>query len=146
MKSLAKLLSLSLVVILSQGIWFAGNIGALGFTPHTPIIISSSVASNEACQGVGLVSGTGGCENQTNGSQLNSVLATFINVFSAIVGLVAVIMIIVAGLQFITANANPQNIAKARSSLLYAIVGLVVVVLAQVIVHFVITQASAAVK
>ena len=102
---------------------------------------ANNPAVNEACVGVGLTSGNG-CTD--NGIQLSTTLGVIINIFSAIVGLVAVIMIIVAGLQFITANANPQNIAKARSSLLYAIVGLVVVVLAQVIVHFVINQASTA--
>ena len=143
MKQIVKLFNSSFVLIVVTGILNVSTVGALGFNPlHT----FASTASNEACQGAGLVTGTGGCENQTNGSQINSTLATFINILSAIVGLVAVIMIIVAGLQFMTANGNPQNIAKARTSLLYAIVGLVVVVLAESLVHFVINQASIAAK
>jgi cytochrome bd-type quinol oxidase subunit 2 len=144
MKLIVKLFSSSLAILAVAGLLNTASVGALAqFPPHAFI---DSVAANEACQGAGLVFGIGGCENQTNGSQVNSTLTTFINIFSAIVGLVAVIMIIVSGLQFMTSSGNAQNIAKARSTLLYAIVGLVIVVLAQVIVHFVITQATTVAK
>jgi cytochrome bd-type quinol oxidase subunit 2 len=143
MKLLAKLLSFSLFVMMSEGIWFAGSAGALAVITPTPAVVSS-VAANEACQGAGL--GSGSACNSSSALQINTTLGAIINIFSAIVGLVAVIMIIVAGLQFITASGNAQNIAKARSTLLYAIVGLVIVVLAQVIVHFIINQATTAAK
>ena len=135
MKLIVKQFGSSLIIIAVAGILNVATVSAAGFAAAT----ASNPAANEACQGVGLFSGSG-CTD--NGSQLNTTLGTFINIFSAIVGLVAVIMIIVAGLQFITANANPQNIAKARTSLIYAIVGLVIVVIAQALVHFVITKAS----
>ena len=139
MKLLVKLLSFSLFVMMTQGIWLTVSAGALAVRTPTHVVVSS-VAANEACQGAGL--GAGSACNSNNTVQINNTLGTIINIFSAIVGLVAVIMIIVAGLQFITASGNAQNIAKARSTLLYAIVGLVIVVLAQVIVHFIITQAT----
>ena len=41
-------------------------------------------------------------------------------------------MIIVAGLSFITANGDAQAIAKARGSIIYALVGIVIVGIAQV--------------
>ena len=139
MKLITKLFGSSLVIIAVTFVFNCASVGALGLSPTNFFAISN--AANEACQGVGLVSGQWMSDN---GIQVNTTLDTIINIFSAIVGLVAVIMIIVAGLQFITANANPQNIAKARTSLIYAIVGLVIVVLAQVIVHFVISQATSA--
>lgn len=139
MKLIAKLFSSSLAIIVATSVLNISSVGVLALSPTQTFAISN--AANEACQGLNLVSGNGCADN---GTQLNTTLDVIINIFTAIVGLVAVIMIIIAGLQFITANANPQNIAKARNSLLYAIVGLVVVVLAQVIVHFVIGQATAA--
>ncbi len=139
MKLISKISGSRLAVFVSTSLLTITSVGVLALYPLQTFAISNS--ANEACQGVGLVSGNGCADN---GTQLNTTLDVFINIFTAIVGLVAVIMIIVAGLQFITANAEPQNVAKARSSLLYAIVGLVVVVIAQVIVHFVITQASTA--
>jgi cytochrome bd-type quinol oxidase subunit 2 len=118
-------------------------VGVTYADPATSLLSTSSGSASEACQGVGLFdSNTGTCGDQ--GKAANDALATIINFFSVIVGIVAVIMIIVSGLQFMTANGNPQNIAKARSSLMYAIIGLVIVVLAQVIVHFAISQALTA--
>ncbi|MCX6720112.1 MAG: hypothetical protein NTV36_03350 [Candidatus Staskawiczbacteria bacterium] len=50
-------------------------------------------------------------------------------IWPAFIGL-AVIMIIVAGLLFITSNGAPEKISQARMSLLWAIVGIVVAILA----------------
>lgn len=54
-----------------------------------------------------------------------------------IVGTVAVVMIIVAAVQMTTSAGDPGKVAKAKKTLLYAIIGLVVVVLAYAIAHFV---------
>lgn len=50
-------------------------------------------------------------------------------VWEIFIGL-AVIMIIVAGVLFLTANGNPEKIAQARTALLWGIVGIAVGVLA----------------
>lgn len=103
--------------------------------------VSYADAKADVCASIG------GCNtnaNQNNGVNVTRVIKVVINVFSAIVGVVAVIMIIVAGLRFITSAGDASNIAKARSTILYAIVGLVVVALAQVIVHFALAQANQA--
>ena len=59
-----------------------------------------------------------------------------------IVGVVAVIMIIIGGLKYITSSGDSNNVSSAKNTILYAIIGLVVVVLAQVIVRFVVTKAD----
>jgi cytochrome bd-type quinol oxidase subunit 2 len=141
MKLSVKLFKNSLIGVALIFSLSALSAGASELSPATAFAITP--AANEACQGVGLATGSG-CSD--NGTQVSSTLNTFINIFSAIVGIVAVIMIIIAGLQFITSGGNAQNVTKARSSLLYAIVGLIVVVSAQLIVHFVITQATTAAK
>lgn len=139
MKRSATLLGVGMVLAILACGAFLSDARVLALAP--PPTVASSTAANEACQGLNLVS-PNGCGN--GGSQVNDTLSAIINVFSAIVGIVAVIMIIVSGLQFMTANGDPQGIAKARTALLYAIIGLVIVVLAQTIVHFAISQASTA--
>jgi hypothetical protein len=127
-----------LVLVSFLGLLPLDTVGALSVsTPSS--VVSDSVAANEACNGVGLVSGNN-CGD--NGTQVSNVIGTIITIFSAVVGIIAVIMIIVAGLQFITSNGNPQNVSKARMSLVYAVVGIVIVILAQTIVHFAISQAK----
>ena len=58
------------------------------------------------------------------------------------VGIVAVIMIIVGGFKYITSGGESSKVSGAQSTILYAVVGLVVVVLAQIIVHFVLNKTS----
>ena len=53
-------------------------------------------------------------------------------------GLLAVVMIIISGVQMITSAGNSSAVAKAKNTLIYSIIGLVIVILAYVIVQFVI--------
>lgn len=74
---------------------------------------------------------------------LASVIKKILNILSAIAGVIAVIMIMVAGVRLVTSAGNEEGVKKAKSTLVYAVVGLVLVALAQVIVHFVIHSAVA---
>lgn len=50
--------------------------------------------------------------------------------FSGIVGAIAVMMIIYSGFLFLTAGGNPEKIGKAKSSLMYGLIGVGVALLA----------------
>jgi len=76
------------------------------------------------------------------GDKLNSLIKQVVNIFSAVVGVVAVIMIIVGGFRYITSGGDTGNVTTAKNTILYAIIGLVVVVFAQFIVKFVLTRAA----
>jgi hypothetical protein len=67
-------------------------------------------------------------------------LADGLQVFFGIAGAIALIVITVAGLQFVLSQGEPQKIAKARNTILYAIVGLVICILAFNIVGFVVGE------
>jgi hypothetical protein len=101
------------------------------FTMTTPVAAQS--AQSEICSGLGQAGG--GCGG--SGTQINHTLNFAVNTLSLVAGVAAVIMIIISGLKFITANGDAGNVASARTTLIYALVGLVVVALAQFIVHFV---------
>jgi len=76
---------------------------------------------------------------------LNSLVARFINLLSIVVGVVSVIMIIFGGFRYITSAGRDTSVTSAKNTILYAIIGLVIVVLAQVIVRFVLQQSTASV-
>lgn len=57
-----------------------------------------------------------------------------------IVGGIAVIIIVIAGIKFITSQGDPQATAKARNTIIYAAVGLAVSVSAIAIINFVVTR------
>jgi len=62
--------------------------------------------------------------------QLDALISKIVNWFSGFVLVVAVLFILVAAWTFLTAGGNPDNIAKARQMLIYALIGIAVAVLA----------------
>ena len=64
--------------------------------------------------------------------------AKIINVLLFIGGIVAVTMIIVAGIQMTTSAGDPSAVKKAKNTLMWSVVGLVIMILAYAIVNFVI--------
>jgi len=75
-------------------------------------------------------------------SGFNDLLAKIINIMSVIVGVVAVIMIIVGGFRYITSGGTPEKVTGAKNTILYGLIGLIIVALAQVIVRFVLKQVT----
>lgn len=106
--------------------------------------VNSGQINNDLCSGTQFdLSGNsaGQCTGASTTS-FNSLLARIINVFSIIVGVIAVIMIIVGGLRYITSGGDSSKVGTAKSTILYAIIGLVIVALAQLVVHFVLNESS----
>jgi len=98
------------------------------------------------CQGSDLQFGSnGGCGTGSGESaeeKLNILIEDIVNIISVVVAIVAVIMIIVGGFKYITSGGDSGNVTGAKNTILYAIIGLVVVALAQFIVKFVLTKAT----
>lgn len=76
--------------------------------------------------------------------RIQRIIRTVINIFSLVVGVVSVIMIIIGGLKYITSGGDSGNLSGAKNTILYAIIGLVIVALAQVIVRFVLERTTSA--
>ncbi len=60
-----------------------------------------------------------------------------INFMSVLVAAIAVIMVIWGGFKYVTSGGDSNNVSSAKSTIIYALVGLVIVALAQFIVQFV---------
>lgn len=89
------------------------------------------------------------CSNLNSGQTdalgaMSNMIKSIVNLLSIIVGVVAVFMIIIGGLRYITSGGDSSNVNSAKNTILYAIVGLVVVAMSQVIVQFVIGKLTAA--
>jgi len=83
------------------------------------------------------------CNNGTPASSSLAVIAkTVVNIFSLLVGIVAVIMIIYGGFRYITSGGESGAVGNAKNTIIYAIVGLILVALAQTLVHFVLNAAT----
>ncbi len=59
-----------------------------------------------------------------------------------LLGLVAVVMILIGGFQWMTAGGNEEKVASAKKIISAAVIGLIIVLLAWAIVIFVVSTAS----
>ena len=71
------------------------------------------------------------------GDSLMTRVTKVINLVLGAIGLVAVVVIIIGGISFITSQGDSSKVTKARNTILYGIVGLVIALLAYAIVNFV---------
>src|SRR5690349_17338854 len=110
------------------GITF-GGVAVLSSAP-----VFAETPQEAACEGVGAGTGTGDC---SSGISLGSIVGSALRLFSIVIGIIAVIMIIIAGFRFVTANGDSGNITSARQSIIYAVIGLIVAAASQAFVVFV---------
>jgi lysylphosphatidylglycerol synthetase-like protein (DUF2156 family) len=117
-----KLLSLMTVSLFSFLILTQSLVNNTAFATCTPPVAESS--SVDLCS---LPS------TQTS----SQTLAIVISIFFAVIGAVAVLIIVLAGFRYITSSGKPDEIAKAKDTIIYAAVGIIVCVLAVTIVSFI---------
>lgn len=85
--------------------------------------------------GVDAAKGTGQATDLFGAS---GVFTTITNVLLFLVGAISVIMIIVGGLRYVISGGDSAHVSAAKNTILYAVVGVVVAILAYAIVNFVI--------
>ena len=97
-----------------------------------------------AANGINICSGENGgdksvyCQNRGSGeTQVNGIIKTIVEVLLTAVGVISIIMIVIGGIMFALSSGDAQKAAKARNTVLYAVVGLAVSLFASAIVNFV---------
>lgn len=126
-----------------------GTVAALSFAvplavpalAHAADVITPALQCGAAVDITATSSTAGQCEpEQDPVSTVNKNVQLALMIFSAIVGIIAVVMMIVGGVRYITSGGDSGNVTAAKNTILYAIIGLVVVALAQIIVQFVLKK------
>lgn len=114
-----------------------GIIAILSFSFVSNVAFADSDVKSQIKQGI---TDAGGKDD--DGKEFTDWIADMTKYILFFVGVLAVLVIIYSGVLFILAAGNPQTIAKARSSLIYAVVGLIITILAYAIVNFVVSNVS----
>lgn len=109
---------------------------ALGLTALQPVYAADS--KDAACQGIGLTGAD--CGNPAADQKVGGVIKTVVTLLSWVVGIAAVIMIVISGFRYITSAGEASKVTAAKQGVIYAVVGLVIVALAQFIVRFVLSE------
>lgn len=98
---------------------------------------NATCATNDATK-TGIKSGIKCAKSTDQRGNLGNVIETVTNVLLFIIGAVSVIMIIIGGIKYVLSNGDASQVTSAKNTILYAVIGLVVALLAYAIVNFVI--------
>jgi len=117
-----KLIGLAFVSLLLAGV--------VVISYHPPAAALFGNSKKTACDALGSSCGTGAVT-------VGDIIKSIIGILSYVVGVAAVIMVIIGGFRYITSNGDSNQISSAKNTIIYALIGLVIAVLARAIVAFV---------
>lgn len=75
---------------------------------------------------------------KAKGESVNGPVQNVISTLLVAIGIIAVIMIIIGGIRYTLSNGDASQIKSAKDTVLYAVIGLIVAMLAYAIVNFVV--------
>lgn len=103
--------------------------------------VTHAIDSVDICSQSGVsqeVRNANGCDGASSGDDLKNVISSIIKGVIGIIGAVAAIFILVGGINYMTSAGDAAKLEKAKKTILWAVIGLVIAVLTFAIVNFVI--------
>jgi len=125
------------------------GVAAPALVPTAAYAVENNNITQGLCTGANSAAGQGGNDCNAGGNDnndLKALAARVVNIISLLVGIVAIIMIIYGGFRYITSGGDSGRVGNAKNTLIYAIIGLIIVALSQFIVHYVLTTSTNAVS
>lgn len=121
MKKSIKMAILAVVAVLGVGLYAVPALAQ----------VSGGLGATEASFNITDIFGTGG------------IFGTIINILLFLIGAISVVMIVFAGFQYATSGGDAGKVTSAKNTILYAVIGIVVALLAYAIIRFVTNQLGA---
>ena len=103
----------------------------------TTLVADSASAQLNLESGINSAKGTGAPDNVTEDDGL---IKKVVNLLLWAIGIISVIMIIIGGIRYTISQGDQAAVTSAKNTILYAIIGLVVAILAYAAVNFVISN------
>lgn len=122
-----------ITLIMAACIAFTGLFGAEAFASSGKEICNNSYADKNSAA-YKMYCGDG------DESDAEAVVQSILETVFFWTGIVAVIVIIIGGIFYITSQGEPGKVAKAKTTILYAVIGLIISLSAFAIVHFVLSK------
>lgn len=82
------------------------------------------------------------CSGNEDTSSLLGSIRTIVNALLVLVGIVAAIYLVLGGVRYFRSEGEEEEIKKAKNTILYAIIGIILIGLSAAIVNFVINTVS----
>ncbi|MEO5950685.1 MAG: hypothetical protein ABIQ04_04510 [Candidatus Saccharimonadales bacterium] len=121
--------SLLLVPVIALGV----SLALPAFAPTTANAAFNGGIENGASEAKGT-----GQQNNLDGT--DGVFKTVTNVMLYIIGAVSVIMLIIGGIRYVVSGGESSAVSGAKNTILYAVIGIIVALIAYALVNFVITS------
>ena len=82
--------------------------------------------------------GTQGVGAGNDGGDLGTQIQAIVNMLLFLLGAIAVVMIVIGGMRYTTSNGDSSSTKAAKDTILYAVIGLIIAIMAYAIVNFVV--------
>lgn len=119
------------VTVVGAAILTATTVQATSLEPTTALSLFADTVE-QAQSGVNAIGGG-------DAPKLTEFIKSIVNILLYLVGVIAVIMIIIGGIKYVTSNGDSSAVTSAKNTIMYAIIGVVVAILAFAIVNWIIT-------
>lgn len=109
-------------------------LGVSAFVPVAPVAHAFDEGINE---------GAGAAQGKDQSADLfgqDGIFRTITNVLLFIIGAISVIMLIIGGIRYTVSGGDSSAVTSAKNTILYAVVGIIVAILAYAVVNFVLTS------
>lgn len=106
-------------------------VGGLALSPLS--VQASSAAINDIKSGLSPI--------DPGSPTVDSGITAFINILSTLVGIAAIVMVLYGSFKYITSAGDANSVKSARNTIVYALLGLAIALLTQVIIRVVIVKA-----
>lgn len=122
-------------VIISLTLLVVGMFGVFGVNE-----VAAQAAKEQACIGAGGTWNGDECVHSQSGqgADIGPIFGTITNVLLFLLGAVSVIMLVIGGFRYVISGGDSNQLQGAKNTILYAVVGLVVAIMAYAITDFVI--------
>ncbi len=124
-----------LSMLLMAGLFVVPVYASAALDPYATTCSDPEVKDSAVCQS----------KNNSDPSPIygpNGILTKAANLIAAVGGIIAVVMIMLGGLKMITSSGDSKKLSDAKNTIIYASVGIVVIVLARVIIEFILSLVS----
>ena len=108
-------------------------VAGIGTVAVVPAYAACSSASDCISKGVNASGG-----NSSSSTDPADIIKLVVNILLFIIGAVSVIMLIIGGIRYTISQGDSSAVSSAKNTILYAVIGIIVAILAFAIVNFVI--------
>lgn len=114
-------------------------LGILSLTPaaktyaQDPCAGAENPSKCQSCQAVEYAGGSD-CDESTVKEKVDNTFTTIINAAAIIAGTICVLLILIGGFRYVVSGGESGGVQGAKNTILYALIGLVVVVVARTLV------------